>query len=190
MPPIPAPPAAIVIAGGRSSRFGDDKLHARIDGLTLRERTLAAVRGSNPVVLVTASDTAAPGASVTVSEYPRWGGPCAAIAAGVAALPDSATDVVIVAADLGHPEVALSVLLGIDSGILADADGRAQWLLARAPVAALRQRIAALEAAGGTAGRSARAALGDLGLPLVPASDDAVADIDERPDLDRLKEQN
>lgn len=189
MAPAPPPPAAIVIAGGRSTRFGSDKLAAEIGGRALLARTLDAVRTCTPVALVSGAEAPLTRGLVTVSEYPRWGGPAAAIAAGVAALPEHAAETLIVAADLANPETAVAALLGVATGVLADGEGRAQWLLARAPTAALRARIARLEAEGGTTGRPARAILGELGLALVAAPGDAVADIDLQQDLDRMKEQ-
>ncbi|MEV8213370.1 NTP transferase domain-containing protein [Leifsonia sp. NPDC077715] len=137
--------AVIVVAGGRSSRFGTDKLQHCIGGRTLLERTVDAARACAPVVLVGAVD-APPGVTVAVSEWPRWGGPCAAIAAGVDAVPCLHGDVLIVSADLADPGAAVSALLGIDGGVLMDPDGRPQWLLARAPLGALRGRVSALRA--------------------------------------------
>ncbi|MFE4952045.1 molybdenum cofactor guanylyltransferase [Leifsonia sp. NPDC056665] len=184
----PPSPAVIVIAGGRSSRFGSDKLLAEIDGRTLLQRTMEAVSGCATVVLVSATNETLPRGVVTVSEYPRWGGPCAGIAAGVAALPEETSETLIVSADLARPALAVAALHAIESGVLADQDGNAQWLLARVPVAALRAQLAELDATGGTAGRPARALIGHLGLPIVRAHRDAVADIDERHDLERVKE--
>lgn len=182
------PPAAIVIAGGRSSRFGSDKLLARLDGRTVLDRTMSAVSGCAPVVLVSGTSVLLPEGAITVSEHPRWGGPAAAIAAGVAALPEEAAETLIVAADLANPDAAVGALLAAGAGVLVDGDGHTQWLLARVPTAALRERIARLEAEGGSAGRSARAVVGELGLPPVPASADAIADIDVQDDLERMKE--
>lgn len=190
MAPTPPPPAAIVIAGGRSTRFGSDKLLAEVGGRTLLQRTMEAVAGCATVVLVSATNETLPRGVVIVSEYPRWGGPCAAIAAGAAALPDAAAETLIVSADLAHPGDAVAALHGIDAGILADRDGHPQWLLARLPVVALRARLAELDAEGGTAGLPVRALVGRLGLPIVPAHRDAVADIDEQHDLERLKERH
>lgn len=134
--------AAIVVAGGRSTRFGGDKLRHRIDGRTLLERTVAAARACGTVVVVGAAD-APPGADVAVSEFPRHAGPCAAIGAGVDAVRGMCgdADVLILAADLADPVTAVSALLARAPGVLADADGRPQWLLARIPLAELRDVI-------------------------------------------------
>lgn len=192
LPRVARAPAAIVIAGGRSTRFGSDKLLAEVEGRTLLDRTLKAVRPCATVVLVSGSHASVASGLVTVSEHPRWSGPCAAIAAGLGALGADAgvDDVLIVAADLAHPPAAVAALLAIDAGVLADADGHPQWLLARASLAALRDRLAQVEAEGGAAGRPARAIVGELGLPLIAASADAIADIDLPHDLDRMKEQH
>ncbi|MGN6428539.1 MAG: molybdenum cofactor guanylyltransferase [Leifsonia sp.] len=189
-PPVPSarPPAALVIAGGRSSRFGGDKLQARLGGRTLLDGTMQAVAGCEPIVLVSATWPRTATGVVAVSEHPRWGGPAAAVAAGVAALPAEVEETLIVAADLADPEAAVAALLAVESGLLADDDGRAQWLLARVPTAALRERIARLQAEGGASGRPARAILGELGLALVRAPAGTIADIDLQEDLERAKE--
>ncbi|MEY9950977.1 molybdenum cofactor guanylyltransferase [Leifsonia sp. EB34] len=190
MPLPPPPPAAIVIAGGRSTRFGSDKLLAEVDGRTLLQRTMEAVSGCGTVVLVSATNETVPRRVVVVSEYPRWGGPCAGIAAGVAALPETASETLIVSADLARPRSTIAALHAVDAGVLADDDGNVQWLLARVPVAALRAQLEQLDVTGGTAGQPARALIGHLGLPIVRAHRDAVADIDEQHDLERLKERH
>ena len=179
--------AVIVVAGGRSSRFGSDKLQHRLDGRTLLERTVDAARGCGPVVLVTAGEVP-PGVQVALSEYPRWGGPCAAIAAGldgvdaVAARGATPGDALILPADLADPGAAVSALLSAESGVLTDEDGRPQWLLARAPILALRARVAERRASGAPlAGLPARDLLGTL-PGRVPAAAGACADIDTRDD--------
>lgn len=212
--------AAIVLAGGRSTRFGSDKLEARIDGRTLLTRVVeaAVAAGCDPVVVVTAREAVAGAAGdvaggdvaarvaaddvgarvVGVSEWPRWGGPCAAVAAGVDALSaadlaparaGSPADTVILPADLADPDAALAALAAAPGPrILRDADGREQWLLARAPVATLRARITDLRATATLADLPARALLG--GLPTTESVPSALttADIDRPGDLDLLKE--
>jgi hypothetical protein len=121
-----------------------------------------------------------------VSEYPRWGGPCAGIAAGVAALPEGTSEALIVSADLARPADAIAALHGMPPGVLADEAGNIQWLLARVPLPALRNRLAQLQAARGVAGIPVRALIGDLDLPIVRVSADVVADVDEPRDLDKV----
>ncbi|MGO4534697.1 molybdenum cofactor guanylyltransferase [Leifsonia sp. 2MCAF36] len=194
------PPAAvIVVAGGRSSRFGSDKLAHRVDGRTLLERTVDAVRGCGPVVLVTGAEVPAEaGAALAaaVSESPRWGGPCAAIAAGVDAVAGldalarddaASTDILVLPADLADPVAALSALLAVDSGVLVDRTGHPQWLLARAPLEALRSRIAELRRERpGLDGLSASALLSVV-EGRHPVDDSVCADIDTPGDLPRLE---
>ncbi|RDV43618.1 hypothetical protein DOE76_16920 [Leifsonia sp. ku-ls] len=173
--------AVIVVAGGRSTRFGSDKLQHRIHGRTLLERTTAAAAAVAPVVLVTAGDVPG-GVGVAVSESPQWGGPCAAVAAGVDAVA-GAGDVLVVPADLADPEAALGALTSIPAGVLTDADGHPQWLLARSPLASLRRRVAELRSSGGElAGLPASALFRELpGRYAVPAA--VCADIDTPTDL-------
>ncbi|MDR6972131.1 NTP transferase domain-containing protein [Leifsonia shinshuensis] len=179
--------AAIVVAGGRSSRFGSDKLQHVLDGNTLLQRTMDAVRDIPHVVVVTAADL--PDAdAVTVSEFPRWGGPCAAVAAGVDALTSSVGrpltdgDLLLLPADLADPWSAAEALRAIGLGVLTDQDGRPQWLLARASLAALHARIDELRADGGLPGRPA-SALFDRDTRRHAAAAHACADIDTRADL-------
>lgn len=184
--------AVIVIAGGRSRRFGADKLQHRIGGRTLLERAVDAARACAPVVVVGAGQIPHR-VAVAVSEWPRWGGPCAAIAAGVDALAGVAGEVILLSADLVDPEAAVAVLQSAAAGVLADADGRPQWLLARVPLGSLRARIASL--------RVDRPTLADLPARAVvsvvdarhPVGDRVWADIDTPSDLplpaaDRAKE--
>ncbi|WP_431219386.1 molybdenum cofactor guanylyltransferase [Leifsonia xyli] len=179
--PVSRVDAVVVVAGGRSTRFGSDKLQHRLGGRTLLERTLDAAVGCGPVVLVTAGEVPA-GVDVAVSENPRWGGPCAAIASALDALSGSG-DALILPADLADPEAALAALLCVDEGVLTDQDGAPQWLLARGPIPALQARAAELRGAGALAGRPARDMLGML-HSRHPAPASACADIDTPADAD------
>ena len=133
---------AIVLAGGRATRLGGvDKAKLMVDGRTLLDRTLDAVSGASTVVVV--GEVEAPGA-VVVQESPRYGGPAAAIGAGLAEV--TAPWVLIAACD--HPFVAEAVgpLLAARSGdgaVAVDADGRRQHLLCVVSSHALRDAVAA-----------------------------------------------
>lgn len=210
---VPEIAAVIVVAGGRSIRFGSDKLAHRIEGRTLLERAVDAAARLSDVVLVTAA-AVPPGVSIAVCESPRWGGPCAAIAAGLDAVDavdargaadanaadadattaaadatttaaaDAATDVLILPADLSHPDAAVAALAAMREGVLLDPDGTPQWLLARAPLGALRSRASELRARHGSlAGLPARELLAVVhGRQTVAGS--VVADIDTIADLE------
>jgi molybdopterin-guanine dinucleotide biosynthesis protein A len=183
-PGVRAPGAVIVVAGGRSRRFGSDKLGHRIGCRTLLERTVEAAGHAGPVVLVTAADPP-PSVVVAVSESPRWGGPCAAIAAGVdavASLAPEDADVLILPADLADPVSAVAALLA-EGGVLVDGDGHPQWLLARAPLAGLRARIAELRRERPTLDGLSAAALLSVVESRHPVADDVCADIDVPSDL-------
>ena len=90
------PPAAIVLAGGASSRFGSDKLAADLDGRPVLEHTVAALAAvASPIVLVLAPGAtvpafagavAAPAAVLIARDPVAFGGPLAGLAAGLEAL--------------------------------------------------------------------------------------------------------
>jgi molybdopterin-guanine dinucleotide biosynthesis protein A len=100
---------AIVLAGGRSSRFGRDKLAEPIAGRTLLERAIDAVRVFAGEVLVVAAPTASPvvPAGIRVVHDPRpFEGPLVGVHAGLVA---AATDVVLVTAG-DMPDLAPAVV--------------------------------------------------------------------------------
>ena len=84
---------AIVLAGGRASRFGTDKLAAEIDGVALLDRAISAVRAVADDVIVVGRHSPgvrAPGAPDDVPPTIRWledaepfGGPLAALASAL-----------------------------------------------------------------------------------------------------------
>jgi len=83
----------IVLAGGRSTRFGGDKLAVEVDGRPLLHRAIAAVAGVvDEVVVVIAPDGARPRLPTdlevpirVVRDAEAGGGPLAGLAAGLAA---------------------------------------------------------------------------------------------------------
>jgi molybdenum cofactor guanylyltransferase len=113
--------AAVVLAGGKSSRMGTPKAALEWHGATLLHRTvaIAARATSGPVVVVRApgQDLPAPlPAGVLVVDDPREGkGPVQGIAAGLAALAGRAEAAFIASTDLPflHPAFIRSVLHGL-----------------------------------------------------------------------------
>ena len=189
---------AIVLAGGRSSRFGSDKLAVSVDGRTILERAIdAAWAVADEVVVVMAADGVPPSAlrpGVRVIRDPGpFEGPLVAIASGLGAL--STDRVLIVAGDM--PWLVPAVLRHLvdalhDEGLAAtilETDGRAQLL----PTAV--RKAAAASAAGRLIDGGERrlgALLEALRPAHVPAAiwrvDDpdgtSLRDVDEPADLD------
>lgn len=89
--PTSSPVSGIVLAGGRSSRFGADKLAARVGDSTLLERAIAAVAAvSSEVIVVLAprDERDLPPASVPVRravDPEPFGGPLVGLLAGLEA---------------------------------------------------------------------------------------------------------
>lgn len=105
--------AAIVLAGGASTRFGGDKLAARLDGRPLLDHPLAAVDElAATIVLVMAPEAAPPSlpalrARVLVAhDTEAHEGPLAGLAAGLAALAEA------------QPAIDLAILVGGDMPLL------------------------------------------------------------------------
>lgn len=110
--------AGIVLAGGRSRRFGSDKRFADLEGVPLLERVLSVVAGvADTTVLVLAPGEPAPGlpaelaAVVRIAHDPvAYAGPLAGLAAGLRAAPEVEV-VVVVGADMPTLEPAVLRLL-------------------------------------------------------------------------------
>ncbi len=115
---------AIVLAGGRSSRFGRDKLAEVIDGRPLLVHAISAVRSIATDIVV----VAAPHASLDVPDGVRlahdpvaFEGPLAGLAAGLVALDPTAERVIVVAGDM--PTLVPAVLLRLLDVVASGADG-------------------------------------------------------------------
>ena len=180
---------AIVLAGGRATRLGGvDKAALVVDGRSLLDRTLDAVSGASTVVVV--GDVEAPGA-IVVQESPRFGGPAAAIGAGLAEV--TAPWVLIAACD--HPFVAEAVdpLLDgctgdgtADGAVVVDAGGRRQHLLCVVSRSALQDAVAAR---GTLTDLAAHRLLEPLELTEIALPSRATHDIDSWHDREVAEEQ-
>ena len=94
---------AIVLAGGRSSRFGRDKLAEPIDGRPLLHHAIAAVRTVADEIVVVAApgqEPAVPAGVRVVRDEAAFEGPLAGLATGLAALDGDIQRVVVVAGDM------------------------------------------------------------------------------------------
>ncbi|MFX4271967.1 molybdenum cofactor guanylyltransferase [Propionibacteriaceae bacterium Y1685] len=178
--------AALVLTGGRSSRFGDHKPAAMLSGRTLVDHVLQATAG-RPVIVVGSPVGVPPGLTV-VTETPAGGGPVAAIAEGVRHLPP--TDVVLLlAADLPminsrHLD-QLTDAAGPGLACFVDPDGRPQWLCSAWPSALLNSRLAAI---GDPVGQSLRHLATDVPRTELPDPTGATAaDVDTLQDLASLQ---
>ncbi|MCL9666145.1 NTP transferase domain-containing protein [Curtobacterium albidum] len=186
------PHDAVLLAGGRASRMGGtDKTALVVDGQPLSDHAVAAAAGARTTVLVgLRAGRTAPSGVVQVREEPPLGGPVAAIAAGLAAVPDPAPWTLVLACDLVRPEPAAAMLLDTvgataddaDGFVAVDEDGRRQPLLALYRSDALRAAARALGDPTGAAVRRLTAALRLVEVPL-PAA--LCADVDEPEDAAR-----
>lgn len=190
----PASMAAIVLAGGRSRRLPPQKLAEDLGGETVLDRTLS---GLPTGLLIVCVGSAIPTARPTewVRESPALGGPLAGVEAGLAAVPDHVSVVLVVAGDLpaaGRAVPALLTALGSDDpaavAVLAEPTGRPQPLLAAWHRSALADTLLSLQP---TADRAAAAMLDSVRLTgsirEVPDIWGASRDIDEPADLEAAR---
>ncbi|WP_253865046.1 molybdenum cofactor guanylyltransferase [Prauserella halophila] len=162
-----------------------------VGGRTLLARSLDALSGADPVVVVGPRRPDVHGVRWT-REEPPGGGPVAALAAGLALV--DRPRVVVLAGDLRGvtPDVVGRLLDALDrqarehpaagpdpdGAVLVDAAGRRQWLLGAWRTAALRAAIPAAPA-----GHALRRVLNGLTIADVPARGDEAADVDTAGDL-------
>jgi molybdopterin-guanine dinucleotide biosynthesis protein A len=137
---------AIVLAGGKSSRFGRDKLAEPLLGRPLLHHAVAAVQAvaTDVIVVVAPEATIDPPAGARVVHDARaFEGPLAGLAAGLAALDPAVDRLVVVAGDMPslEPTVLTRLIeaLGPSTEVaLLELDGRALPLpMALRPAAAI-----------------------------------------------------
>ncbi len=182
---------AVVLAGGRSARFGRDKLVEPIDGRPLLDHAIAAVLAvaSDVVVVVEpGADRPVPDGVRVVHDDVAFEGPLAGLAFGLAALADDVDGVIVVAGDM--PTLAPDVLrLLLD--VLAGQPGVTAGVLdAGGPLPMAVRRTAALGAARDLLGneeRRLRALPDRLAASVIPGSTWRAVDPEGRTlrDIDR-----
>jgi molybdopterin-guanine dinucleotide biosynthesis protein A len=206
--------AAIVIAGGEARRFGADKLAlSDAEGRGLLEVTVAGVaQVADPVIIVgpqrpgfrqlegvltppksaqlAKTEGGGPAAVVWTREDPAGGGPCAALIAGIALLPDAATHVAVLAGDAPAGGKAIPALLRViddaAAAVVTDEAGREQPMTAIYAVGPLKRVVSTY---GSGRDMSIRQVLDDLRPQTVVSIIDqwsASADIDLPEDAGRL----
>jgi len=194
-----AQPAAVILAGGDGRRLGGlDKPGLRVGDRSLLEIAIAAVRGGlpDPTVVVVGPFRQLPDDVVQVREDPPGGGPAAAVAAGVAALPNPEPGVLVavLAADLpgitaGVVNRLAAVLSSSRSGgdptggaVLVDPSGHRQYL---AGVWRYSELSAAVGRRPGWAGAALRELLAPIEVIEMLGSEQETADVDTPADWRR-----
>lgn len=186
---------AIVLAGGRSSRFGRDKLIEPIDGTPLLDRAIEAVQAvASDVVVVVAPGArrVVPAGARVVHDTAAFQGPLAGVAAGLAALPADIARVIVVGGDM--PTLAPRVLRRLVDGlgpkavaVLLGTEGEAPPLPSAYDRQAASAAVAALLARGE---RRLRALPERLGVSVIPGADWALDDPSAATlrDIDRVED--
>lgn len=140
--------AAVVLAGGGARRLGGvDKPGLPVAGHPLVERMLAAVADAAPRIVV-GPPRPLPAGVLTAWEQPPGSGPAAAVAAGLALVPDHVPQVALLAGDL--PLLTAGAVRRLRAALTAEAavftdQGRRQFLCAVWRHDALRRRLSALD---------------------------------------------
>lgn len=192
---------AIVLAGGRASRFGSAKLAARLDGRSLLDHAIEAVGAvATETIVVVAPDGAAPPPRHgvrTVRDPEAFGGPLVGLAAGL----ESTTGDLAIVVGGDMPRLRTAVLEAMLVKLQATDDGQTAVVLEQVggprplPLAIVvepaRGAVAATLAAGQ---RSLWALLDRLDVYAIPAEvwrfldpfGETLIDIDRPEDLERL----
>jgi molybdopterin-guanine dinucleotide biosynthesis protein A len=133
--------AAVVLGGGRSTRFGSDKLAVAVAGAPLLRHAVDAALGVARQVVVVGSPTVPlPDGVVAVADSQAHAGPYAAVLDGIDALDLDIEVVLVLAGDLIDPGPILPALLAAlvvgdphhppEAAVAVDDEGRRQPLLA------------------------------------------------------------
>lgn len=187
--------AAIILTGGRSSRFsGRHTPGIEIAGTPVIASLLATVEAAGVGEIIVCGSAAGIDASVrarvqVVAEEPAFGGPLHGISCSLAALPAGERVILVLAGDM--PAITASLLDRLRESTAAaspaaavDPGGRVQFLCAAWPEAVLRDAVAGL---GSAVGLPVKALYRDREITLIPATESELIDIDTPADLDRAE---
>lgn len=180
---------AVIVAGGRATRLaGSNKPEWVHHGHRLLDDALDAAAGARRTVVV--GDVDVPAGVLLTREDPPFGGPVAAVAAGLASLEQATTGprpawVLLLASDLPHAARAVQRLFDVDPGdhdgfLLLDDDGRPQWLIGCYRLASVTAQLAQPDCPSSLYGL-----LESLDLLAVPTSAEITADVDTAADAAR-----
>lgn len=195
----------LILAGGEARRLhGADKPMLEVGGKALLDRVIDACAaltgvGSAGEILVVGPPRTTERDVRWVREEPPGGGPVAAIAAGLGALPETggrwhrwvgvfAADLPFLTAEAVHSlwTAAAKVETACDGAVAVDAEGREQWLAAVYRRDALRSKIAEY-GNDGVHGVSMRRLVRDLRLLRITQTGNAVLDCDTWEDVDAAR---
>jgi len=173
---------AVVLVGGAGSRLGGvDKAAVQLAGRSLVSRSLEAVQHARTLVVVgQTSAPEVPDRAIRVVEDPAGSGPAAAAVTGLRVIEEPAAWTYLIACDVPGAVDAVRLLAEADAGdhdgvVVAEPDGRLQWLLGRYRSIALYDAAVRI---GDARDRSMRALLEDLDLTTVPAPEEVWRDVD------------
>jgi molybdopterin-guanine dinucleotide biosynthesis protein A len=170
----------IVLTGGTSKRFGSDKSKALIGGKTLLELLTNGLK--NLIIVGPKTDVEAK----YVREVPEFGGPVAAIAAGMKEVEGDL--VAIFATDMPFAPKLIAPLksaLTKEASLPVDCDGIVQPLAGIYRSAALRRALSEYE---DLTGQSVKSLIAKLDVDIVPLVDtELLLDIDTPKDLVRAE---
>lgn len=188
---------AIVLAGGRSTRLGRNKLNESLGPQTVLERVVTSLGLADTIVIVGTDQTVdiaklrwaterTTEALIMMTEEPAGSGPAMGIAAGVRGLGESKPEkhTVVLGGDMPFVTRAVPALLGALTGhqaaVLIDNDNQVQYL------ASAWQHRALLTATAHTKpGDSVRSIFTEINAAQIHDLYDASLDIDTESDLGR-----
>ena len=186
--------SAIVLTGGRSSRFGSDKTTALLGQKPLVNHLLDSIPDQWPIVIVGPAFEYFRRSLQFTREEPVGGGPVCAVNAGLQMI--STEFVVVIAADMpfaGRLLKEFSMRVVNRDGLVAlDDEGIPQSLCALYRVAPLRTALKAVQAQGGLDGQSMKNLIGLLDIEEISLGKEfasSLLDIDTPEDLERLNSE-